>query len=94
MWPFKKKYERILKKEFDLTLINTVKSVFKTYNASILKEDYGIVGLISFYSIIFKIGKEKIVLSYFSDENVSLFGKKELVDEIADKIDPPNSEFT
>jgi hypothetical protein len=88
MWLYKKKIKRILKRDFNNNFVDEIKSILSGYNAKILKEESGVVGLISFYSLKFKIGKEKIILSSISDEEgISLLGKKEIVDEIVNKIE-------
>lgn len=88
MWLYKMKIKKILKREFNNNFVDEIKSILSGYNAKIIKEESGVVGFISFYSLKFKIGKEKIVLSSVSDEEgISLLGEKELVDEIVYKIE-------
>ncbi|MCX6580468.1 MAG: hypothetical protein NT166_09815 [Candidatus Aminicenantes bacterium] len=88
MWTFKKKIKRVLKKDFSNETFDEIKSILNSYNAKVLKEELGTVGLISFYSLKFKIGKEKLIFSSISDEEgISLIGKEELVNEIANRIE-------
>ncbi len=86
MWPFKKKIKVHLGDKLSKDQIEKIDSIFKSFNAKKLDDFWDISGCSELEIVRFQIGKDKILISSDSDDGVSIFGEKKLVNEILKKL--------